>query len=77
MSKVDPLEWMDQALCREVDTGIFFPSKGGSTTAARKVCGSCPVRAECLELALQDTLDGIWGGTTPNERKAMRRKRAA
>jgi hypothetical protein len=34
----------------------------------------CPVRVECLEYALQDgdCFDhGIWGGTTPRERRKL------
>ncbi len=37
----------------------------------------CPVRDECLEWAL-DTAQtlGVWGGTSENERRALRRRRA-
>ena len=41
------------------------------------VCGGCPVRVECLDLALSiPTSDdtGIWGGTTPNQRAGMRKR---
>ncbi|MBG0828212.1 WhiB family transcriptional regulator [Planomonospora sp. ID67723] len=43
---------------------------------ARRLCGDCPVRAECLELALREEHDlprtwfhGIRGGTAPWERQ--------
>jgi WhiB family redox-sensing transcriptional regulator len=46
---------------------------------ARKVCADCPVRAECLDLALRTESrhgvrpHGIWGGTAPWERERMLR----
>jgi WhiB family transcriptional regulator, redox-sensing transcriptional regulator len=45
--------------------------------AALAVCGACPVRQECLELSLRDWTvgqHGVWGGTVPAERVAMRRE---
>jgi WhiB family transcriptional regulator, redox-sensing transcriptional regulator len=51
------------------------------TEYARQRCSGCPVAEECLELALrietQKTRSswGIWGGTTPGERRAMLRDR--
>ncbi len=47
---------------------------------ARRICGHCPVRSECLDYALSgaDTWNGvstgIWGGTTPPERALLRRQ---
>lgn len=44
--------------------------------AAKAVCRRCPVRAECLSYARGSYArgtgqqDGIWGGTTPEERWA-------
>lgn len=73
------LEWQDKALCAEVDPEIFFPEKGGSTRAAKRVCRSCEVRAECLEYAL-DNPDagryGIWGGFSERERRIFRKEAA-
>ena len=44
---------------------------------AKSICAECPVRSECLEHALysEDGNHGVWGGTTPRERKVMRRRR--
>ncbi len=74
MSAEAALLWMDEALCAQVDTDIFFPAKGGEVRTAKGICARCPVRAECLDFALEGSLDGIWGGTSPGERAAMRRK---
>ena len=77
-----PEHWTDEALCAQTDPETFFPTKGGSTTAAKRVCAACPahVRAACLEDALAgpEIEDyGIRGGLSRNERKAIRRARAA
>ena len=66
--------WQDQALCAETDPEAFFPEKGGSTRAAKRVCSACEVRAVCLEYALtHDERFGIWGGTSEHERRQLRR----
>ena len=66
-------EWVDDALCAQTDPELFFPNKGANASAAKATCKACPVRAECLAEALSDpTLDGVWGGLTPMERRAVR-----
>lgn len=72
-------DWRRNAACRDIDPDMFFPS--GHTgdavehiAAAKAVCGQCVVRAECLEFALEANQDdGIWGGTTEEERRRLRR----
>lgn len=66
---------LPQALCRQVDQGeLFFPEKGGTTAPAKQVCAMCPVRAECLQYALdRDERFGIWGGKSERERRALKR----
>ena len=40
---------------------------------AKKVCAGCPVTADCLKWALRaGEPAGIWGGTTPDERRYLR-----
>ena len=42
---------------------------------ARQVCRSCPVVEACLGYALEtNQRAGIWGGSTEEERKTLRRK---
>jgi WhiB family redox-sensing transcriptional regulator len=69
-------EWVADALCAQTDPELFFPTKGGDgSPAAKAVCRRCPVRAECLALAVSDpSLDGIWGGTSNRERQALRKQ---
>lgn len=72
------LGWQSEALCAETGPESFFPDKGESTRDAKRVCGACNVRAECLEYALlNDERFGIWGGASERERRTIRRERAA
>ncbi len=67
--------WMQDALCPEVDSEIFFPENGESPALAKSVCALCPVRRECLRAALErgEHEPGVWGGTTQRERLRMLR----
>ncbi len=72
----DPLGWMSHGACRREDPELFFPitTTGPAlqqVRSAKAVCGRCPVRANCLSYALQTRQDGVWGGTTRDERMAM------
>jgi WhiB family redox-sensing transcriptional regulator len=68
--------WRLDALCAETDPEAFFPEKGGSTREAKRVCAGCPVRLQCLEMALQnDERFGIWGGLSERERRRVRLQR--
>jgi WhiB family redox-sensing transcriptional regulator len=68
--------WIELAACRGLDAALFFPTRGEWTREAREVCGGCPVRAQCLEHALDaGEKFGIWGGKTERQRRAMRRAR--
>ncbi|GAA3244779.1 WhiB family transcriptional regulator [Pseudonocardia petroleophila] len=67
-------EWQERALCAQTDPEAFFPEKGGSTREAKRICGGCDVRAECLDYALaHDERFGIWGGLSERERRRLRR----
>jgi WhiB family redox-sensing transcriptional regulator len=65
------MNWREQALCAQVGPEMFFPDKGGHRSDAQRVCGLCHVRAECLAEALRIGADGIWGGTTPQQRQRL------
>ena len=71
----DEQDWHGRALCAQTDPEAFFPEKGGSTRDAKKICGSCEVRARCLEYALHnDERFGIWGGLSERERRKLRKR---
>ncbi|MEU9836224.1 WhiB family transcriptional regulator [Streptosporangium sp. NPDC048047] len=85
-SNVVPIiHWSRRSLCLKEDPELFFPvSFEGPGRAqceqAKAVCGRCPVKRRCLDYALNtQQMDGIWGGTTPDERRALAvvRRRAA
>lgn len=63
------LAWMSQALCARHDPDLWFPDLGGTSRPAKSVCCRCPVRVDCLRLAV-DTGErhGVWGGLTDRER---------
>jgi WhiB family redox-sensing transcriptional regulator len=68
-----------QCAQRDQDPELWFPANGDRAAAerAKAICRSCPVRPACLEWALgANERTGIWGGTTPNERRALRRAAA-
>lgn len=69
-------EWRLRARCRGLPIDIFFPPSDGPPAtrrsredAAKELCGSCPVLAQCRGYALESgEPHGIWGATTPEER---------
>ncbi|MGI8663089.1 MAG: WhiB family transcriptional regulator [Acidimicrobiales bacterium] len=78
MSTMDvETDWQSLAACTGADPDLFFPDRGELALAAKVVCAVCPVREQCLAHALVFHEDhGVWGGTTPTERRRLRRPRA-
>ncbi len=68
-------QWHRWAACRGQGPDQFISgSVGASYAQAKEQCASCEVRAECLDAALADeSLAGVWGGTTTKERVRLRR----
>src|SRR5699024_7521367 len=63
------------ARCAQPAPEACFPENGRSTRDAKKVCGSCPVKQQCLDSALaNDERFGIWGGMSERERRRLRKK---
>lgn len=72
-------------LCRGANDDRAFPDERRTPSEdaayAQELCAGCPVQAECLEFALRTEKTGrygafgIWGGTTPTQRRAMIRAR--
>ncbi|MEV6124410.1 WhiB family transcriptional regulator [Streptomyces sp. NPDC052077] len=64
-------DWRTAAACTSTDAPAFFALHPDT---AKAVCARCPVRAECLHDALAtDAPDGVWGGLTIAERRALPR----
>ena len=77
----DQPAWRIKAECRGVDPHRFFPERGEPVRFAKAMCRVCPVRDECLQYALDNSIEyGVWGGTTHRQRQRLRsaqRARAA
>ena len=78
----DSAPWRESSLCAQTDPDVFFPPPGGrGGEPARRICRRCPVQTECLETALakpqHEDEYGVWGGTSPRERRALRAERGA
>lgn len=76
----DPAPWTADAACKGEPTDLFFPPRGRGSAydvaQAKAICAACPVSAECLAYAYRNgERAGIWGGLTPNERRADLRDR--
>lgn len=67
--------WTTDALCAEIGVEPYF----NNYERAKASCRTCPVLNDCLEWALgfDEWADqhGIFGGTSPSERKLLRRER--
>lgn len=85
-------DWAERGECRKHDPELFFaPNVVGRTsvdgtpplehpdrTKARRICETCPVRAECLRYAIETHQEyGIWGGLDEKERKRLKRRTAS
>jgi WhiB family transcriptional regulator, redox-sensing transcriptional regulator len=74
------VNWCDEAACRDADTDLFFPVGPAGpglhqVDEAKRICRTCPMQARCLAWALDHGVtDGVWGGTTEEERRAIRRR---
>jgi WhiB family redox-sensing transcriptional regulator len=74
------MDWRHRAACRDEDPELFFPI--GTTgpallqvEEARAVCRGCGVVDDCLAWALESGQDsGVWGGTTEDERRELKRR---
>jgi WhiB family transcriptional regulator, redox-sensing transcriptional regulator len=72
--RVPSMDWRSRGACLRFDPELFFPNAADDPAAAVAVCSTCPVQASCLAAALDaGECDGVWGGTTPYERRVMRR----
>ena len=79
-SQATELVWRTDATCRDLDPDLFFPI--GVTgyaieqiEAAKSFCRSCLSKDACLDFAITTNQEyGVWGGTTEDERRVLRRE---
>jgi WhiB family transcriptional regulator, redox-sensing transcriptional regulator len=75
----DADDWRKVAACRHTEPDLFFPI--GTTgpavdqiDAAKRVCFACEALEPCLEFALATNQEsGVWGGTSEEERRKLRK----
>lgn len=72
-----------EALCAQVGGDLWFTDPEGAGTGmegrtAIRICGDCPVQAQCLHAAMRleqgmgrTSRFGIWGGLTPTQRATL------
>lgn len=64
--------WRSRGVCRRHDPETFFPAPSEPPDAALALCRGCEVQGACLAWALDaGDCHGVWGATTPRERRAM------
>ena len=57
-------KWVEEAACKDADTGIFFPIRREDAVAAAVFCRQCPVIGECHAYAESNgsQTHGVWAG---------------
>ncbi len=67
-------DWQESAGCAGADPAAWFPKPGVEAgPQVRATCVRCDVRRSCLAVALLGDEYGIWGGTTPDDRRVAYR----
>lgn len=82
-SSSDRWDWQSQGACRSMPSEMFFhpegergPRRRNREDAAKAVCATCPVIAQCRAYALANREPyGIWGGLGEDEREKLIGKR--
>jgi WhiB family transcriptional regulator, redox-sensing transcriptional regulator len=78
------MSWQDKAACTGLDALLFFgrdreprAEREIREAKAKALCKLCPVRVQCLDYALGNSIRyGIWGGLNKEERARERCRRA-
>ncbi|MFF3492882.1 WhiB family transcriptional regulator [Streptomyces sp. NPDC002795] len=71
----DQVSRWDRAACRMADPDELFV-EGAAQSSAKRICGGCVIKTECLAHALDQRIQhGVWGGMTERERRALLRRR--
>lgn len=74
------MDWREDAVCRDLNPELFFPigvtgQAVDQIEIAKMYCSSCPSKDQCLEFAVTTNQEyGVWGGTTEDERRVLRRQ---
>lgn len=80
LPNISDYHWMRNAACKGKGH-LMFPKEHKDITyivEARALCADCPVKAECLEYALEfppADMHGVWAGLTSRQLAAEQRRR--
>lgn len=70
--------WVADALCAQVGPDPWFPTLGGNTIPARKICKRCTAELECAQWALANPNEkGVWGAMSEETRESVRAQQRA
>ena len=61
----EDLDWMHLAVCRGMDTNLFYDKYENDSKIAKNIdeaCMSCPVSKMCFESGTNNKEYGVWGG---------------
>lgn len=73
--KVNVVADLSDGACVGLNPGIMFPDSSKDEQIAKMICAECHVRSDCLDEAIANNYtQGIWGGTTASERRALKPK---
>jgi WhiB family transcriptional regulator, redox-sensing transcriptional regulator len=62
--------------CRQYDPDLWFAESPADLEVAKALCGSCPIKAECLAGAIERAEPwGVWGGEIFERGAVIPRKR--
>jgi hypothetical protein len=78
IDKADP-KWYDLALCRGMDTNLFFDKYESDMSVAKGIdeaCMSCPVIKICHDNGVANNDYGVWGGIYLNAGETDKGKNA-
>jgi len=68
--------WRSRSACRGLPSDMFVSAElmtEDEEVAAKRVCASCAVVADCLAYSIVNAVRfGVWGGLTGDERRPLR-----
>ncbi len=68
--------WPRRLPCRIANPDLWFAEAPTEVEEAKRLCSQCPVRLQCLAMALQQAEPwGVWGGELFDEGRVVPHKR--
>lgn len=73
MLDLQKMKWMLRGYCSIVQANPEIFTEEGSEDTAKAFCHQCAVINTCREWALENDEEGVWGGTSTADRRAIQR----